>query len=299
MRSDYRALSRRRESPQRESVPRVRRKRFVPAHAILSITQRLDSMGKRLAEKSLLRPSRNSACYATRSKSVRRTTGVTHGAVTIKGYSLENPNRQKQDLFFARPNLAGFADVHLFGVCENGAASNLVKQNLPLLLSQDPELSIHPALALHKAVCQVYNLLPNTQRDALETDAAFVAVLLVRNAVYCANFGKSRACLLDSARSCRMLALTNDCVTNPASRSEPTVSRTVLTGRERGVLLGSNGLFKYLTTQELLDFIIRFWHKDPARGVAFGLAQFAYERWLSQEGVAEDITVVCVMFQPR
>ena len=79
--------------------------------------------------------------------------------------------------------------------------------------------------------------------------------------------------------------------------NEPEITQTFLTGQEKAVLLGSDGLWEFLKAPEVLALTARFWEGSSARGVALGLAQAAYERWLSTEGFADDVTVVCVMLE--
>ena len=123
---------------------------------------------------------------------------IKYAHYTQTGYIPGNTAKVNQDSFFEHINFANYPDLYLFGVCDGhgfygGEVSGFVKQRLPILLSQDPEIYTNPKKALTVNILKCNSELSQASFDVNFSGSTLVLVLIKGNILYCANVGDSRA----------------------------------------------------------------------------------------------------------
>lgn len=77
----------------------------------------------------------------------------------------------------------------------------------------------------------------------------------------------------------------------------PEILEYNITQCDRFFVLGSDGLFEFLSNEEVVKLVVPFWKKGDMKGAAEKLYNEAEQRWRNNEEVIDDITVI-VIFLP-
>lgn len=77
--------------------------------------------------------------------------------------------------------------------------------------------------------------------------------------------------------------------------SEPEVIRMKLDKRDRFVLLASDGVWEFISNQEVLQLIVPYYKEGKLEEACDALSRLAYERWTAEDSsVVDDITFVLI-----
>lgn len=62
-------------------------------------------------------------------------------------------------------------------------------------------------------------------------------------------------------------------------------------------MVASDGIWEFLSTQEVADIVNLFYKKNDAEGAADKLVKEARERWEKEEEVIDDITCIVIFLE--
>ena len=80
--------------------------------------------------------------------------------------------------------------------------------------------------------------------------------------------------------------------------SEPEIKRYEFNGNEKFIVLASDGIWEYITSEECVNIIKDFYEKNmDAIGALNSLVTEAIKRWKKQDNKIEDITAVVIFFE--
>jgi len=77
---------------------------------------------------------------------------------------------------------------------------------------------------------------------------------------------------------------------------EPEIIEWNLSNEDKFIVLASDGIWEFIDNQECVDIIKDFYLKNDAIGAAKYITDEATKRWIKEENVIDDITVVVVFF---
>ena len=75
---------------------------------------------------------------------------------------------------------------------------------------------------------------------------------------------------------------------------EPEMIEQDLTPKDKFMVLGSDGIFEFLTNEEVVKIVVPFWKEWNVQGACDQLAREAHKKWITEEEVIDDITCVIV-----
>jgi serine/threonine protein phosphatase PrpC len=128
------------------------------------------------------------------------TISIKSGSFSQVGMSPDNPKKSNQDSSFSIENFLGLDYCHLFGVCDGhghsgGEVSSFIKDRLPLLLSKSQIFLENPRQAILNSIADLQREILRKSFDTTFSGSTLNLVLILRNKLYCANVGDSRAVL--------------------------------------------------------------------------------------------------------
>ena len=78
---------------------------------------------------------------------------------------------------------------------------------------------------------------------------------------------------------------------------EPEILEYEITADDRFIVLGSDGVFEFISNEEVVKIVVPFWKAGDPQGACVALYKAAYATWIKEEEVIDDITAV-VIFLP-
>jgi serine/threonine protein phosphatase PrpC len=78
---------------------------------------------------------------------------------------------------------------------------------------------------------------------------------------------------------------------------EPEILEYNITPEDRFIVLGSDGVFEFLSNEDVVKIVVPFWKTGDTKGACNALYKEAYNKWCIEEEVVDDITAV-VIFLP-
>ena len=76
--------------------------------------------------------------------------------------------------------------------------------------------------------------------------------------------------------------------------SVPDVTETILRPQDKFIVMGSDGLFEFLSNDDVLRITSGYWKKHECDKGCMALARIADERWRKNEDSIDDITCICI-----
>ena len=77
--------------------------------------------------------------------------------------------------------------------------------------------------------------------------------------------------------------------------SEPEVVRMKLDKRDKFILLASDGVWEFLSNQEVLQLVVPYYKEGKLEEACDALLRLAYDRWTAEDNsVVDDITLVLI-----
>lgn len=86
-----------------------------------------------------------------------------------------------------------------------------------------------------------------------------------------------------------------DCIAHSVGCScEPELTSTILTPEDKVVLLASDGIWEFMSNQQVASIVLPFFEKDAPEAAANALVSVALQQWKRQSQSVDDITVVII-----
>ncbi len=63
------------------------------------------------------------------------------------------------------------------------------------------------------------------------------------------------------------------------------------------MITGSDGVFEFMSSQEMVELVKNYYLKNDIKGCAEFLIEESSKRWMRQEEIIDDITVIIVFFE--
>jgi serine/threonine protein phosphatase PrpC len=76
--------------------------------------------------------------------------------------------------------------------------------------------------------------------------------------------------------------------------SEPEILEFDLTAEDKFVVLASDGVFEFLSNEDVLKIVVPFWRVNDSAGASEVLAKEAKYKWMKEEEVIDDITCIVI-----
>ena len=91
-----------------------------------------------------------------------------------------------------------------------------------------------------------------------------------------------------------------DCVAHSVGVSaEPEVLEFTLGPNDRFVVIGSDGLWEFMTNEEVCEIVLPFYIENQPEAAANKLVREAHLKWKQEEEVVDDITVVVIFLDTQ
>ena len=75
---------------------------------------------------------------------------------------------------------------------------------------------------------------------------------------------------------------------------EPEILEYGITADDKFIVLGSDGIFEFLSNEDVVRIVVPHWKSGDIQGACDALAKEARDRWIKEEEVIDDITCVIV-----
>ena len=79
--------------------------------------------------------------------------------------------------------------------------------------------------------------------------------------------------------------------------SKPEIMEFKLYEEDKFILLGSDGIFEFISSDEAVNMVKDFYLKDDINGALNHLYKISSQRWIMEEEVIDDITLIIVFFK--
>ena len=77
--------------------------------------------------------------------------------------------------------------------------------------------------------------------------------------------------------------------------SEPEIIKVKLDKRDRFLLIASDGVWEFISNQEVLQLIVPYYKEGKLEEACEALGKLAYERWTAEDSsVVDDITFILI-----
>lgn len=76
--------------------------------------------------------------------------------------------------------------------------------------------------------------------------------------------------------------------------AEPEVLEFQLTPEDKFMVLASDGVFEFITNEEIVKIVVPYWRLQDPMGACEALVKESHMRWTTEEEVIDDITCVVV-----
>jgi len=79
--------------------------------------------------------------------------------------------------------------------------------------------------------------------------------------------------------------------------SEPEIKEVELDNNDKFMIIASDGIWEFISSQECVDIISEFYEKNDIKGCCKFLYEESSKRWLKEEEVIDDTTLILVFFE--
>jgi serine/threonine protein phosphatase PrpC len=79
--------------------------------------------------------------------------------------------------------------------------------------------------------------------------------------------------------------------------SEPEIEEYEITEDDKFIIIASDGIWEFISSQECVEFIKDFYEKKDLKGCLKFLLNESSKRWIKEEEVIDDITAVLIFFE--
>ena len=79
--------------------------------------------------------------------------------------------------------------------------------------------------------------------------------------------------------------------------SEPEIKKYEITGNERFIIIASDGIWEYITSEECVNIVKNFYENNlDAVGAINAIIKEAFNRWKKYDEIIDDITAIIIFF---
>ena len=75
---------------------------------------------------------------------------------------------------------------------------------------------------------------------------------------------------------------------------EPEIKEFFLEKNDKCIIIGSDGLWEYISNQECVNFVKEFYLKNDIKGAINFLYKEASKRWILQQDIIDDISIILI-----
>ena len=79
--------------------------------------------------------------------------------------------------------------------------------------------------------------------------------------------------------------------------SEPEIKEFELTENDKFMIVASDGIWEFIDSQECVEIVKEYYECNVMKGCCDFLYEISKERWLKEEEVIDDITLILVFFE--
>ena len=79
--------------------------------------------------------------------------------------------------------------------------------------------------------------------------------------------------------------------------SEPEIKEFAFDERDKFMIIASDGIWEFISSQECIDIIKDYYDKNDLKGCCEYLYQESSKRWLKEEEVIDGTTLILVFFE--
>ena len=79
--------------------------------------------------------------------------------------------------------------------------------------------------------------------------------------------------------------------------SEPEIKEFDLDVNDKFMIIASDGIWEFISSQECVDMVSSFYEKNDIKGCCQFLYDDSSQRWLKEEEVIDDTTIILVFFE--
>ena len=79
--------------------------------------------------------------------------------------------------------------------------------------------------------------------------------------------------------------------------SKPEIKEFKLSEEDKFIMLASDGIFEFISSEEAVNLVKDFYLKDDIQGALNQLYKISSQKWIMEEGVIDDITLILVFFK--
>ena len=76
----------------------------------------------------------------------------------------------------------------------------------------------------------------------------------------------------------------------------PEIKEFILEKNDKFIIVASDGLWEYIPSQECVNIVKEFYAKNDIKGAGNYLYKEASKRWIIQQDIVDDITIILVFF---
>ena len=81
--------------------------------------------------------------------------------------------------------------------------------------------------------------------------------------------------------------------------SEPEIIESYLLKEDKFVIVGSDGLWEFISSDDVVNMVKDFYLKDDIQGALDFLYNESVKRWVVEEGVVDDVTILIVFLKEK
>ena len=78
---------------------------------------------------------------------------------------------------------------------------------------------------------------------------------------------------------------------------EPEVKEFILGKDDKFIIIGTDGLWEYITSQECVEIVKEFYLKNDIQGAINYLFKESAKRWITEQDVIDDITIILIFLE--
>ena len=79
--------------------------------------------------------------------------------------------------------------------------------------------------------------------------------------------------------------------------SEPEIKEYIFNPNDKFMIIASDGIWEFISSQECINIIKEFYNNNDIKGCCEFLYQESSKRWLKEEEVIDDTTMIIVFFE--